>query len=126
MPDHVHALIWFPQAGQLSLFMDEWKSQSSQTIKTLYRTRYLKYWQELDDTQPVWQARYYDFNIWSRRKVEEKLEYMHLNPVRAGFVKRAVDWKWGSARWYLEGQSVGLPIGWPAGLEAEDEFATDF
>ena len=61
-----------------------------------------------------------------RRKVEEKLEYMHLNPVRAGFVKRAVDWGWSSARWYLEGQSVGLPMNWPGGLEADDEFATDF
>jgi putative transposase len=32
-------------------------------------------------------------NIWSRKKVEEKLDYMHMNPVRAGLVDRAVDWR---------------------------------
>src|ERR1700761_8590412 len=28
-----------------------------------------------------WQARFYDFNVYSRSKVEEKLNYMHANPV---------------------------------------------
>jgi hypothetical protein len=50
----------------------------------------------------------------SRQKVEEKLEYMHLNPVRAGLVERAEEYRWSSALWYLEGKSVGLPIGWPS------------
>jgi putative transposase len=28
------------------------------------------------------------------------IEYIHLNPVRRGLVRRAVDWKWSSANWY--------------------------
>ncbi|MEX0718640.1 MAG: hypothetical protein WD066_18750 [Planctomycetaceae bacterium] len=42
---------------------------------------------------------------------------MHLNPVRAGLVSRAIDWRWSSARWYLEGRPVGLPIPWTPGFE---------
>jgi len=49
-------------------------------------------------------------------KLQEKLDYMHLNPVRAGLVEKAVDWPWSSARYYLLGRSVGLPIGWPPGI----------
>ena len=29
------------------------------------------------------------------------IDYLHHNPVRRGIVKRAVDWKWSSARYYL-------------------------
>jgi len=125
MPDHVHALLWFPQIEQLSRFMNAWKGLSSQRIKTHYRTHFPSYWQQIDTDDPVWQARYYGFNIWSRRKLEEKLDYIHLNPVRAGLVERAEDWTWGSARWYHSGKSVGLPIHWPPGMETDDEFVTD-
>ncbi len=124
MPDHVHALVWFPEPGQLSGFMNTWKDQSSHELKKLYRSRFPTYWNRLDDADPIWQPRYYGFNIWSRRKVEEKLDYMHLNPVRAGFTERAIDYRWSSAPWYLAGKSVGLPVRWPPGLETDDDFAT--
>jgi hypothetical protein len=32
----------------------------------------------------IWEARLYDFNVWTRRKQVEKLRYMHENPVEAG------------------------------------------
>jgi putative transposase len=120
MPDHVHALIWFPESGQLSPFMNKWKDQSSQALKDLYRVEFPSYWATIDVAEPVWQRRYYDYNVWTRQKVEEKLDYMHLNPVRAGLVDGAVDWPWSSARWYLKEKSVGLPISWPPGLETDD------
>ena len=37
---------------------------------------------------------------------------MHTNPVKAGFVERAVDWQFSSARYWLLGKSVGVPIRW--------------
>jgi hypothetical protein len=35
------------------------------------------------------QARYYDFNVWTKRKGVEKLRYMHRNPVKRGLWKSA-------------------------------------
>jgi putative transposase len=119
MNDHVHAMVWFPETEQLSSFMNKWKEQSSREIKQMFRNHFANYWSRVDDSDPIWQARYYGFNVWSRSKAEEKLDYMHMNPVRAGLVQRAVEWTWSSARWYVEGKSVGLPIRWPDGLEAE-------
>lgn len=121
MPEHVHALVWFPATGQISGFMSQWKTRTSLALKALYRRHFPSYWSRIDVSEPVWQARYYGFNVWTRRKVEEKLAYMHENPVKAGFVERAVDWKWSSARWYILGRSVGLPIGWPPGLDVDDD-----
>ncbi len=41
-----------------------------------------------------------------------EIKLMHKNPVRAGSVRRAVDWRWSSARHYIERRSVGVPIEW--------------
>ncbi|MCA8982931.1 MAG: transposase [Planctomycetaceae bacterium] len=99
MPDHVHALVWFPEVAQLSPFMDACKPQTSKAIQALFEAQYVEYFQQTPASDPIWQARYDGFNLWSRHKFVEKLEYMHSNPVRAGLVARTTNWKWSSARW---------------------------
>jgi hypothetical protein len=38
---------------------------------------------------------------------------MNLNPVRVvGVVSNAIEWRWGSARWYRKGRTEGVPIQW--------------
>ncbi|GAG16752.1 unnamed protein product, partial [marine sediment metagenome] len=39
----------------------------------------------------------YDRNIDEPKTLMSMIEYIHLNPVRRGLVKRAVDWPWSSA-----------------------------
>ena len=39
----------------------------------------------IGDAEHFWQKRYYDFNIRSDEQFVEKLGYIHLNPVRAGY-----------------------------------------
>jgi putative transposase len=52
------------------------------------------------------------FHFWERRSwraempngeiLEQKLEYIHLNPVKAGIVETEADYKYSSARFYLQ------------------------
>jgi len=112
MPDHVHAIVWFPRPGCLSGFMHEWKRYSSRLIREWYLQQQMRYFEEAEFGDRFWLPKYYSFEIESSRKLEEKLDYMHLNPVRAGLVQRAVDWPWSSARWYLEHRSVGVDLRW--------------
>ena len=67
-------------------------------------------------TEPFWQARYYDFNVWSEHKRIEKLNYMHLNPVKRGLVSRPQDWAWSSFRHYATGYvgTVEIESQWTA------------
>ncbi len=51
-------------------------------------------------------------NLYSEKKAVEKLQYMHLNPVRAGLVEKATDWVWSSAGYFEHGNSVGVPLEW--------------
>jgi putative transposase len=114
MPDHVHAVVWFPAPDELSHFMKQWKQRSSVQIKRLLGSRLVAYSEAIDLADPIWQPRYYDFNLYSEKKIEEKLTYMHQNPVRAGLVQGPCDWPWSSARYYEQGQSVGVPVAWLA------------
>ena len=52
-----------------------------------------------------WQARFYDFNVWTTRKRFEKLRYMHRNPVKRGLVESPERWPWSSYRFYLLGET---------------------
>lgn len=110
MPDHVHAIVWFATPGRLSRFMHGWKRKSSFHIRGWYRRKAPRYFEEFGEGDRFWQPKYYSFEIYGRSKLEEKLRYMHENPVRQGLVQRATDWKWSSARWYEWGRSVGVPI----------------
>ena len=60
--------------------------------------------------EPFWQARYYDFNVWSAQKLTEKLKYLHRDPVTRGLVEKPEDWPWSSYRHYLTGVEGTIKI----------------
>ena len=72
----------------------------------------MSYSETIDLAEPIWQAGYYDFNLYSEQKILEKLQYMHQNPVTRGRVERDIDWRSSSARFYELGEDVGVPVGW--------------
>jgi putative transposase len=51
-------------------------------------------------TGPIWQKRFYDFNVGRSKKRVEKLRYMHRNPVKRGLVATPEEWAWSSFRSY--------------------------
>ncbi|WP_397571894.1 transposase [Schlesneria sp. T3-172] len=102
MPDHVDALIRFPETWQLSPFMNKWKELTSKSLKTVLPQRFQGDWSQIDSTEPSWQACHYGFHIGARAKGKEKRDYRHMNSVRAGLVEQARDWRWSAARWYPE------------------------
>jgi putative transposase len=90
MPEHVHLLLSEPENGLLSRALQSLKQGVSRRLA-------------LRDTEPFWQERYYDFNVYSERKLVEKLCYIHRNPVTRGLVARPEDWEWSSFRHYASG-----------------------
>jgi len=68
------------------------------------------YGAKIDLNGPMWQPKYYTFNVFSPAKAREKLVYMHNNPVTAGLVQKAEDWRFSSASWYLLNRSVGVQL----------------
>jgi len=58
----------------------------------------------------IWQNEYHPQIIYSAKVCRQKLEYMHNNPLRKGFVKNQECWFYSSARNYLLGKNDALPI----------------
>ncbi len=113
MPEHLHALVRLPQKGRLSLFKQEWKRRSSVALIRYLescRSPLLKYLTAEDGSHAVWTPKQYDFNIWSRGKAVEKLDYIHDNPLRRELVQAPCDWAYSSARWYRDRRSVGVKL----------------
>jgi putative transposase len=87
MPEHVHVLVNEPRLGPLS--------RAIQALKLSVAVRRRQ--------RPFWQARYYDFNVFTTEKQVEKLRYMHRNPVTRGLVQKPEDWAWSSYQHYAAG-----------------------
>ena len=45
-----------------------------------------------------WQHHNNPIELWSTPVIKQKLDYIHNNPVVAGFVERPTDWKYSSAK----------------------------
>ena len=116
MPEHVHLLIGEPPAGTPSDVMRVLKQRVSRSLRSRRRKRIsqaqLQLWEGARATRlrSFWQRRFYDFNVWSRRKRNEKLNYMHMNPVKRGLVRRPNDWAWSSYRFYMKSGTVLLSM----------------
>jgi putative transposase len=90
MPEHVHLLISEPSKGDPSKVLQVLKQRVS--INLLEKLR----GDDRSSERHFWPRRFYDFNVWSGKKITEKLNYMHLNPVKRGLVVHPRDWPWSS------------------------------
>lgn len=54
----------------------------------------------------LWQQDNHPIELWSQKFVDQKVGYTHNNPVVAGFVNRAEDWRYSSAIDYAGGKGL--------------------
>jgi len=94
MPEHVHLLVDEPKKAILA--------KAIQALKLSVSVQ--------QERQPFWQARYYDFNVFTHRKFVEKLRYIHRNPVTRGLVAAPQDWLWSSFRHFAYGETGRVEI----------------
>ncbi len=97
LPDHWHAIIHPPYPLTISTAMKSVKTSSMIGINVRRR-----------EAGELWQERFFDRALRTVREYHEKVEYIHLNPVRRGLVKKPEDWKWSSMPEY-------------AGISGEDQ-----
>jgi len=106
MPEHFHLLMSEPQVGNPSTVMQSVKQRFAQRVVPRRRRRKKdKGSLQETETMPVWQPRFYDFNVYTERKRVEKLRYMHRNPVKRELVLEPEQWPWSSFRHYKYGEA---------------------
>jgi putative transposase len=113
MPEHIHVLISEPGKGTPSTVMQVLKQRVSRQLRrrrcktvSVAQLR-LRFAAREEFPRQFWQRRFYDFNVWSRKKKIEKLGYMHMNPVKRKLVRHPRDWPWSSFSFYNQ---TGVPL----------------
>ena len=106
MPNHIHLVLNFKEANHLSAYMRDFKKYTSYRIRKriemdgrLELLNNLKY-EKGNQKFKVWQDRFDDVVIISDDLMATKIEYIHLNPLRAKMVKHPEDYRYSSANAY--------------------------
>jgi putative transposase len=124
MPDHMH-LIVYPRRNQYDI------AAILEAIKRPVGSKAIRF---LQHTGSPWLSRLtrqrgarterlfwqsgggYDRNITSPRTLLAMIDYLHMNPVRKGFVADPCQWEWSSARYFVGGTSPlaidPIPVEW--------------
>jgi putative transposase len=97
LPDHWHAIFYPPHPLTISRVMEAIKDGATKRINRFRR-----------EAGVLWQPRFpsarlragFDRALRTVREYHEKVQYIHLNPVKAGLVNRAEDWPWSSVHDY--------------------------
>ena len=124
LPDHLHC-IWKLPEGDAN-YPVRWKE-----IKRRFTIRYLKevgpgeeriLSRQKKHEAAIWQRRYWEHTLFEQVDFEEHLDYIHYNPIKHGFVTRAIDWPFSSFPRYVkegiyEADWAGGEIGRIQGLD---------
>ncbi|MCB9747821.1 MAG: transposase [Candidatus Omnitrophica bacterium] len=95
MDNHIHLMIEADEHFNISKVM--------QRILLSYSAKYRRKYKYVGH---VWQGRFVSFNVSGDHYVEECLQYIHRNPVKAGIVDVEADYRWSSARFYVKRKVV--------------------
>jgi putative transposase len=101
-----HAIIYPPHPLSIA------KAMSAIKVSSMVAINYGRH-----EKGELWQERFFDHALRTVKDYGETVEYIHMNPVRRGLVKRPEEWKWSSFPEYAgvdatEQQSrCGLTVG---------------
>ncbi|MBA3352304.1 MAG: transposase [Blastocatellia bacterium] len=104
MPDHFH-LIVNPRAVDIQTWIGELKSLSARRLVNANPPGLFK--KDKDENQ-VWQESFRTLRLWSSWMIWQKINYIHNNPLKAGLVDSAGDYRWSSFRsfYHLEDEEL--------------------
>jgi len=119
MPSHVH-LVFRSGWGDPSGLIRDFKSYTSKKIMQAIeenpqesRKEWLLWMMEKAGKKnsnitkrQFWQQHNKPIELWTDKVIQQKIDYIHNNPVESGFVTDPIDWKYSSARNYQDDQTV--------------------
>ena len=116
MPNHIHLILFFKNKMKLSEYMRDFKKFTSVAIRKLVeednRTELLKElrFEHREQKLKVWEDRFDDLFLITKKVLLIKLNYIHNNPVEKGWVAKPYQFKHSSASFYFNQTKPIIPI----------------
>jgi len=115
MPDHIH-FVCDSQKPISEVVRDIKKYISKKAVQylsgensNLLNKLKLKEHRKRKHIHQIWQRDFYDFNIVTERKLQEKLRYMYENPLRRGLCNQIQDYEFSDVNRYFGSGDPNLP-----------------
>lgn len=98
-----------------------WSLIKSAFSRSLPKVEHIRHSRELKRERGIWQRRYWEHLIRDESNLQAHADYIHFNPVKHGYVTRAIDWPYSTLHRYVR---LGwLPADWGGGEKViEGEF----
>lgn len=119
MPSHVHFIFRSSNEKPSELLRDFKRHTSKKLIETIENNpqESRKEWllwmfkragsrNATTNKYQFWQQHNKPIELWSAHIINQKIDYIHKNPVESGFVTNPVDWKYSSARNFQDDSTV--------------------
>jgi putative transposase len=117
MPDHVHLVTSNLEKVNLSDIMRDFKRYTSREISSQLERDNKNFLLEVfkrsahigkgNTEYKVWQDDFHPEAIYSESFLQQKIDYVHFNPVRRELVTKPEDWRYSSARnYYLNDETI--------------------
>jgi len=100
LPDHLHC-IWTLPEGDAD-YSNRWsriKAMFSRGIEPGERRRQSRIRRQ---ERGIWQRRFWEHAIRDERDFANHVDYIHINPVKHGLIRRAIDWPHSSIHRYVK------------------------
>jgi putative transposase len=99
LPDHLHCLWTMPSDD--NNFSMRWRLIKARFSRTLPHSERISFSRMRKGERGIWQRRYWEHVIRDERDLHRHLDYIHYNPVKHGYVERAIDWPCSSFHRYV-------------------------
>ena len=119
MPNHMHAIVFDKDFDneRLKHTLDDLRKFTGRkmldytdaNLSTVFGETFREHAKE-DRQRKFWQSTQHPEGIFSMKFYLQKFNYIHLNPVRKGLVRSAVDWRFSSAAFWLGQADAGISI----------------
>jgi putative transposase len=115
MPDHWHAVWTMPPD-------DDGYARRIRLIKSRFTRHLVKcgvpLTKDVRGDYDLWQKRFWEHTIRDERDFEAHVNYVHINPVKHGYVARAIDWPHSTIHRYVKNGM--LPSNWACDFQDGD------
>lgn len=114
LPDHLHAVWTLPPDD--ADFSTRWMLIKAGFARSIGPGEPIRASRLRKGERGIWQRRFWEHQIRDEADLERHVDYIHINPVKHGWVSRASDWSWSSIHRYI--RSGVLTADWAASTVA--------
>ncbi|MDD2775797.1 MAG: transposase [Gallionella sp.] len=114
LPDHLHCVWTLPPDD--TDFSTRWRLIKNGFSRAIPKTEWRSQTRIQNGERGIWQRHYWEHYIRDKLDYQRHLDYVHVNPLKHGYVKRVSDWPYST--FHREVARGNYPMDWCGEIEA--------